>query len=235
MSAGFNIREQAVVDSRLTLDAGVVRKEPLKFTAAATLGDLTEDWTFFTPALMYIFLNLKDRDPISGFYEECGAEVPQFTVKFRRPVLRGLTVGKDTDWNHVLYAISNDWWPKFIGYLGTLTLVDRQLDYVARVRTAELSVVDPLWADRLSVVPEDKTKQLRVNITALCLDTNRGCLFIREGRDLEPALFQYSAQVLPDTKQLSEAILTHSVNPYAAIADEDNPWLQQFLPKGDLK
>lgn len=126
---------------------GLVRKYPLPVGAAASLAEMAADYYFFTPAALYLFGDFTDA-PLIDFVCELREDVRFYYRKFNRPVFRGLERNGDSDWNHVLWAVGRPYWELLRDFLLSVTLSFREEGRLVRIAEQELSVLDPLTADR---------------------------------------------------------------------------------------
>jgi len=154
----------------------------LAVSSSDSLQRLSEEYAFYTPALLYLYVKL-NRDPLYGFFAE-HPDVKQFQLKFDKPIFDGLVgegpSGARTDWNHWLYAVERKHWPDFAGYLGSLAVYDRANNLFVRLRPREVRIVDPVWMAKQAVVGNSFPT---VPVTAWCLDTNRGCVWLEGAGD----------------------------------------------------
>lgn len=188
----------------------------LRISEAAQLADLTEEYAFFTPALIYMRVRLLGRDPLAQFALESHHDVTPVSMKFAKPVFRGLNLGHDVSWNHVLFGMPQEYWEAFKGFMGTMAYLDRQLKRISRVRTKEFSIADPLFFEHATLLPPVIPT---VPITVFCLDTNHGCAWIEPGNHalLDLPALRTTTKVFEDTAAFAQAILNDSSNPYDAV------------------
>jgi hypothetical protein len=131
-----------------TVDArGVLRKYPLRVGGAESLTALLGEHVFFTPAALYLHGGLTD-GPLIDFIYEVRENVRFYYKKFNRPVFRGLEDGADSDWNHVLWAVSREHWEALARFMLSVTLFYPDERRLARFAEQELVVLDPLSLDR---------------------------------------------------------------------------------------
>jgi len=197
------------------------RVHELRLTAATTLRDLKEQYAFYTPAMMYIFVRLMGREPLWDFMEEYGKEVTPISMKFKKPIFDGLAVGPDRTWNYVLYGMEHDDFNEFRKWMGTLTFVDRDKDIVHRIRYQDFEIADPLFLERVVVLP---LQMPTIPVTAFALDSNKGCCWLATGdllMDL-PSL-AYTGKVFENTQHFADAVLLESEDPYGEVAKRQSP------------
>lgn len=156
--------------------AEIVRKQ---LSTAARLTDFTDEYEFYTPALLHTRIPLGNQDPYHDFLNEVNCEVPRISLCFESPIFRGLEVDSDPAWNHVLYGMPKLWWKQFSQFMGSLAFHDRDANTLTRIRTQDLYIVDPLYLKKLITLPDDKNTLPRVPITTFCLDKNVGCVYFK--------------------------------------------------------
>lgn len=207
-----------------------------KISQSAKLGDLKE-YAWFTPALLYMYVPLT-RDPLADFQVEHQLELQVFSFRFEKPIFRGLDVRNDSQWNHVLYGVEADKCEQLLEHLGTVGFMFNNVEpaVLCRLRTQPLEIIDPLVIDRGRTIslPADA-----VSITALCLDTSRGCYYFRTQGDRLPGDFRprllphhrpravFSDKPFDDTVKLTKALRSGHARPYDAVLPEAAPELQQ--------
>lgn len=169
-----------------------------------TLSNCAESVAYFTPAIFRLFLRL-NRDPIQQFYDEQNKDIDLRLLAFDKPVFDGLVsdVG-ETGWNHVLYTCPRDTWPALFSYLGSLAICDRGAGLLARIHPRRVKIVDPaVDADKIS------TNWPCVTVTVFCLNTNKGCVYIRgeddgdtagDWRTMDEALGNYQFDICTTTR-----------------------------------
>lgn len=139
-----------VVDQR-----GIVRKYRMPVSKAESLLALNDEYAFFTPAALYLHGSFVEGMWVDYMYE-MQADVPLYFQKFARPIFRGLaTRDRDPSWNHVLWAVTRDYWDSVVNFLCSLSLVDRETQTVVRYGLQELNVLDPLAIDKAGLIRED--------------------------------------------------------------------------------
>lgn len=215
------------VQSRDDFPKEIVRAHELRFSQAADLCDLAKDYQFYTPALLYLYVRLFDRDPYLNFVQEYGKPVVPVSLKLEQPVFAGLNAGPIGVWNHYLYGMEKEHFGPFSSWLGALTFTDRELGLVARVRFTDIEIVDPLWLRKIVVMPDEIP---HCPILAVGLDTNKGCHYIKQGVhpwDLPYAA--YTSECYPDTLRFAKAILSGSEMPFSA--NETSEDIQEEITK----
>ena len=198
-----------------------VNPQALKINQATRLKDLSREYAFYTPALIYMKIRLMGRDPMSQFIAEYGKQVVPFSLKFAKPVFHGLNLDRDTSWNYVLFGVEREHWEAYKSFMGTMAFTDRQLKFFTRIRTKEIVIADPLFFERATVLP---ARLPLLDLTVFCLDSNQGCAWIEMGVNplLDLPQLTTTDNVYPDTAAFAKAVLTDAANPYAA-ADVARP------------
>lgn len=192
----------------------VVRKQ---ISLAANLTDLCDEYCFYTPALLHTGLKLGNQDPYTDFLNQHSCDISRISLRFSRPVFRGLLVGSNAEWNHVLYGLQKDYWDLFLQFMGSLAFVDRDTKIVSRVRTQVLQIPDPLLLERSAVLP---TNCLTTEITAFVLDTSAGCYYFKVGTAplLEPPIATRTERCFSDTLIFADELSrSDNPNPYGRI------------------
>jgi len=191
-----------------------IQRHTARISAAATLGDL-DHYRWYSPALLYLYVRLYDRDPMVDFCGEQGREIFPVALNFEKPVFSGLERDGDHRWNHHLIGLEPEDFAAYVAFLGTLTIVDREHGHVVRVRTKEISIPDPLFLQHQVSLPEEVPM---VTVTVFALDTNHGCWYITEAANLlEPAAARYTKQSYEETEIFSNALLGEKLNPYGEL------------------
>lgn len=127
---------------------GRIPKYELK-TGAAGLTDLTGEYTFFTPAILYVHGNFQD-GPLIDFMYDLNVEVKFYYKQFRKPLFRGLEARTNGDpaWNFALWAVRSEYFQALNDFLVSVTLTYRDDHTVAGVGEQLVSIPDPLRVDR---------------------------------------------------------------------------------------
>jgi len=156
---------------------GVVRKYPLRVGAATRLADLAEEYAFFTPAVLYLHGGFTDA-PLADLLAARPA-VRFFFRKFARPLFRGLKAPSNgnPDWNFALWAVERAHWPAVADWLVSLTFTYAQTREVAGVGQQELTIADPLAADRMGVYAPPPP----VVVGAFGVNGSRGVAYLAAG------------------------------------------------------
>lgn len=185
---------------------------------AASLRDLSEEYTFYTPALMYMRVRLMGRDPYYDFQQESGINVMPVSLKFSSAIFRGLDLYGDYSWNHVLLGMPNEHWQDFSKWMGTVAYLDRDLGVLTRIRLQTIEIADPLKLARLAVLP---ARLPMVPVTVLALDTNKGSWYIHTPPNPLSALptLATMSRKYKDTKVFANALLNDSPDPYREVTE----------------
>ena len=217
----------------ITAVAGGIPKEKVqphivKFSQATDLADLSKEYAFYTPALLYMKVRLAGRDPFSQFVREYGREVVPISMRFNKPVFRGLNLGQDTSWNNVLFGMEVEHWPAFVSFMGTMAFLDRNIGRLTRLRTRQFHVADPLYFEKAIVLPPVIPV---VSVTAFCLDTNQGCAWIEPGAHplLDLPELRTTAKVFKDTAAFAASVLGEKNDPYVDVNSARPP---EPVPRG---
>lgn len=108
-------------------DRETVRKEPLPVAGRQTLHQLTPEFIFFTPAVLYLIQAMQGDLPWADFNREFNVDATFYHHRFRSAIFTGLdTRDGDKDWNHVLWAVRPHIWAVLAGYATTLTFMHAQ-------------------------------------------------------------------------------------------------------------
>jgi hypothetical protein len=203
-----------VVAGRHRFSTEKVRAAEQKLSAAADLQDFAKEHRLFSPALMYLSINLAGRDPLADFGDETNHNVVPVKLTFDQPLFSGLWNG----WDSTLFAMPLGVGDEFIRWAGTLTFVDRDQRTVSRLRYKELEIVDPLWLAKRVVC--DTNALQHVPVTMFCVDSNVGCLYFESN----PFVFGHPPRVkfgqpFPDTQVLAQAIFNDHDKPLQAAEE----------------
>jgi len=187
-----------------------------RVSQATTLADLGRDYHFYTPAMLYLHVRLMGREPFHDFSTEYGKSVVPISLKFEKPIFKGLATDGNPAWNHYLYGLEHEHFLPFVTWLGSLTISDVARNFVARVRYREIEIVDPLYLAKIVVAPRELP---RVKVVVFCLDTNQGCHYIQAAADplLDLPTAKYTKQSYDDTVRFAGAVLRGERNPYGAM------------------
>lgn len=200
------------------IPADKVDRHWMQIGQAATLKDLSAEYAWFSLALMYSRVPLMGRDPWADYVAESGHdETFQVTIKFDRPIFRGLEIGTNREYNHVLWAIERERWDDYCKWMGRVSFVDRDQQTAVRLRTQTLSIADPLYFDKVVIMPVNCPM---VEITAFVLDASYGCVYMQPSEE-HPLLDlpRVVTHVVPfaDTKIWATAVLNNHPDPFGLV------------------
>jgi len=187
----------------------------LRISRATTLASLNDEYHFYSPALIYAFVRLMGREPFMDFLEVYGRQVTPITLKFTKPIFRGINVDTDPTWNYVLYGMERAPWAAYREWMGTLAFQDWDLRLITRVRWQPIMIADPLFLERSSVIP---VRAPVVPITMFDLETNKGNLFFQTGRNPIIHLPQLVKGKAFHHTQIFARALFAGEDPYVAVA-----------------
>ena len=179
---------------------------------AANLRDLGEQYHFYTPALLYLHVRLMGREPFHDFLDEYGKVVVPISMKFDKPLFKGLEVQGNSAWNHYLYGMEHEHFIHYLRWLGSLAISDPDRGLLTRMRYREIEIPDSLYLAKIVTAPAEVPM---IKIVAFCLDTNKGCHYMEPGRDplLDLPQARYTRQSFDDTVRFTQA-LSQGANPY---------------------
>jgi hypothetical protein len=181
-----------------------VPKYEIRFGRAERLSDFAEEYQFFTPALLYLHGRFSD-EPFAQFIDEYAPCLQLMHRQFQRPVFRGLTTPDgDEAWNHVLWAVEKPVWEELENFLLSVVMMDSPFNWVARVGAQDLTILDPLAADRSAIIPNNLAL---IDIVALGVDGNKICVAMDPGTNplMDPPKIKYHAPQ-PETVAFGNAL-----------------------------
>lgn len=183
----------------------------LDVLSAKCLNDLTEEYGFYTPALLHLTVPLT-YDPFSVFCSEQDEDVARFTVKFVKPVFRGLTHPHgDDSWNYVLFAVAKRHFDKLMSWYGTCAFMDYETKLLRRIRTQNLAIVDPIVDHKLRLLDPAAL----VPVTCLVVESTVGNVYFKtDSVQLSPPEVVMDSAVYDDVLSFRNAVLAGSDNPY---------------------
>lgn len=128
---------------------GRVYKHELRLGSTGGLTDLLEEYTFFTPAILYTRGGFRD-GPLIDFMFDLNTEVKFYYKKFSKPIFRGLETlsSGDPGWNFALWAVKQEYFQALNDFLVSITLTYGEDKVVAGVGEQLITVPDPLMVDR---------------------------------------------------------------------------------------
>lgn len=201
-----------------------------RISKAATLGDLCDEYEFYTPALIHIGVRLMNHDPYVDFLNEQKGSVNRISIRFGRQIFQGMDLGGNQEWNYVLYGIEKFKWSALRQFMGPVSFIDRDLNVLHRIRTQELEIADPLYFDRVAILP---AKCPMVKITAFVLDSSNGCMYLASPSD--PVLGRpwviRSDQAFKDTEIFAQEVARNGPDPYQQVTSDIILELEQRVRK----
>lgn len=168
---------------------GFIPKTPLPVASAASLGQLLNEYAFFTPAMLYLYTNFRD-DPLIDFEYSMGEPVRFYYHKFQRVIFRGLEARSNgnPDWNYVLWAVERPFWPALSDFLVSVVLTDADEQSVYGVGEQTFAMLDPLAAERTIIYSNGLPV---IPVTAFGVNGNHCRVALVQGRTLlEPPLLR---------------------------------------------
>lgn len=127
---------------------GIIEKPELRVGNAESLVVMTEEYAFFTPAILYLHAGFTDAPLIDAVWE-MREDIPLFHRKFQQPIFRGLQASNgDEDWNYVLWAVQLPYWKYMHDFIASLTLAHADTQSLIRVGAQEFQIPDPLAIER---------------------------------------------------------------------------------------
>lgn len=141
---------------------GFVEKYELKTGQARNLQGFDSEFTFFTPAILYLHGGFRDA-PFADLMYMTGRRLRLYYKKFAKPVFEGLEAPSNgnPDWNHVLWAVHSEDWKLISDWLVSITLSYSELGEVAGVGEQVFTVVDPL-AEEKTVIYHGQLRRVTV-------------------------------------------------------------------------
>lgn len=124
----------------------------MKYSLAATLEDLKEEFFFFTHALLFAVTKLVD-DPVFDFLSSLRQPVTPVRLEFDKPVFSGLETRFSKRLNHTLFAIPKDLAGQLEHYLGQVCVIDTKGGNFWQVIAQDIPIADPLALSKASVLP----------------------------------------------------------------------------------
>lgn len=140
-----------------------VPKYQVKFENARQLSDI-QGYQWYTPAALYLWGRFSETN-LGEIVSRTDVKI--FWYKFDKPVFQHF----GPEWNHILWAASDEDWPKIVdGVLETVQF-DIPQEALYQYGLQGLSILDPLHVDRERVVT---TKTPEVPIKAFGVLSNKG-------------------------------------------------------------
>ena len=192
-----------------------VQPHQLRLSAAATLRDLSDQYAFYTPALLYMIVPLRGQDPFAAFLQEYNKQVLPLSIRFNRPIFQGLDVGPVKDWNYMLFAMEQEHFKHFLPWLLSATFVDREHGLVYRLGEKTVRIADPVFFEKTVILPAELPC---IDVTVICIDGSAGCCYLEAGSDtlLDRPKLAF-AEPFDDTRKLAKALITQQARPFDVI------------------
>lgn len=198
--------------------AAELQTHALRVGRAGSLKELEQEYGFFTPALLYLRVRLAGIDPLQTFIREYGKAAAAFTLNFDRPVFRGLAYGGNTYWNHHLMAVQREHWLPLMHWARSVAFLDPKTQLLTRVRPMLVTLADPLFLARASVLPSQLPV---VDVGVLALDTSQGGVWIEEGATpAELPGVVLSGEAFRDTLVFADAVFKNENNPWRKVEED---------------
>lgn len=132
--------------------------------SADRLGQFIEKFSFFSPALPFIYGRMTDR-PLIEFMEQYQGSEPHFlTRRFRHPIFQGMEVDGNQIWNHVLWAVERQAYRQFENFVLSVTLSDSPKRVIYRHGVTDTEVSDPLFLESHPVYMPDQVPWLPITV-----------------------------------------------------------------------
>lgn len=197
---------------------------PLNVEGTSTLKDLLADFSFYSPALLHLTVPLTF-DPFDLFCAESEREIQRYSFHNAEAMFGGLVHPTgDVSWNHGLFALRKEDFDLYLKWIGCCAFNDFKRNLLRRVRTQEVTILDPL-AKANGKMP------LPIPVTMLVIETNVGSFYFKtDVRTWIPCATFDDKLVYADTTAFSEALRIESANPYDFIERETH--VRKDLPSG---
>jgi hypothetical protein len=149
--------------------------DPLHVPDRFLLSDLAKEWHFFTHGAFFSFAEFKypQEDPVADWYADQPIRIDVLRQTFSRPVFEGMTAIEPNlkcTWDHILYAVRHEEWPKLHEFLGGVCAVNKDKEAFYATFSGDLMIVDPVAAEARGIL--DINLPL-VPVTVFCVDSNR--------------------------------------------------------------
>ena len=140
----FKPWSKSVVAGGVSLGEKFLPKRLLPVGAAGSLAEMSGDFAFFTPAVLYLYAQMTD-EPLGDFQHSVGATEAFYHFRFPHPLFSGLTTPcGDADWNHVLWAVERRLWERFRDFYLSIMLLDPAARTAAQVACTDVEVLDSI-------------------------------------------------------------------------------------------
>ncbi len=134
-----------------------VPKYRIQFENASSLGDVGDQYTWFSPAVIYRYgrftdVNLSDLIQILDF--------KIFYYQFDKPIFTRF----GGEWDHLLWAMESEKWVKFCDKLLEIIQIDIPNKLVYQYAMQEFEIWDPLFSDKNSGILDRRSPKCAVNM-----------------------------------------------------------------------
>lgn len=171
---------------------------------ANKLADLDE-YTFFSPGIVYTHVDPDQCNPLHDFLAELNdSTVQPVIMNFQKRVFAGLG-----PWDRLLVGLPTIHWPAFLSFMGQVAVLDRANKRYIRVRPQTVTILDPVAIDKHHIADN-------VELIVFGLDTNLGKVYMQTGA-IEPYLTS-DREPYEDTLAMGKALFADSNNPYGDAA-----------------
>src|SRR5947209_17165697 len=168
VSASGLPHKEGVGDRELSPEDGPLYHQA-RVSKATGLKDLEGEYAFYSHALLFTRGGW-GVDPVADFVRQVDPKCQPFAIQLPAPAFRGLAVGGNPAWNHLVFAVRRPHWEGLRAFLGSLSGVDRKARRYHRVAVQELPMADVLALARQSVLPDPVPT---VAVTLFALEGNR--------------------------------------------------------------
>lgn len=146
-----------------------------RYSAAATLADLQQEYFLFTPGLFYEFVPLGGREPHVDYELEFGS-LNIAGMQLEQPLFTGFPT---PIWGFLLWAIPREYAEKYTAWVGSLFMSQSHAGRSWRVRTRDVLALDMLALSKRATLP---AKLPTVTLMAWCLEASYGTHWVTDLR-----------------------------------------------------
>lgn len=152
----------AEVDNRF---AEQVRLHTLRFSQAASLASLAEEYVYFSHGILFTYFDWS-HDPVSDVVKDTGGNITPFRIELPAPVFKFLNIKDvnnntvDDSWNRTILAVKKEEWPQLFRFLNSLSGFDpaKKMFHTVVFQTVLISDVlalnkKPVLPDKVPMVP----------------------------------------------------------------------------------
>jgi hypothetical protein len=211
---------EGIADRPEEISTDPMRMAQLRIGQAKSLQELSTDYAFFTPGLLYVYMpESKRADPLQDFVHVYkNSEAKPFTMTFDRPVFQGLAAQGSKFWNHALCAIAKPYFLTFTDWARSLTFYDQRNKLFVRIRPMLITILDPLFLANKLV--DNRVPSIDVGV--LALDTNMGNVYIDDAQCKTGGLAKVvtDKEVFRDTKVFADVLFAGDTNPLARVEED---------------